>query len=705
MEKTNTVNPPTAVTNANMNAIGDDGYTPLIRAIRDKKSTIKINNLIEKGADVNIKSQSQYGGGTPLMYAIANKNIEIANLLIEKGADVNANDKEGNTALDIAKRTGQNEMFRLLEQVAAKSKVSASVAAGAFVEGFSSPADDKNPLSKEEIDFKRKALKEVLRRYNPITKVENELKADGAKEAIDKILEGVSEHNVLNIITSEEPKQKRTILQDVALFQDQEIIRHFYDKAGLDKEFVNRVGANVHLADDSHLSEEQLKELERNTKEMRERLAQPKPQAVKVVASPKEKIGFTGFGVSEAWEDSVDNKNGAFNEKEIVFKPKGVNKMAEDSSNTVVNVSMLNKQNQLTVEELARNSGGVSARSVDEENNSLTSSESSLTSRSSSIMSDEEEDKRSVSSIRLSSASASSAVDDDEDKVPSGAAGTLRLKPGKGTSREYDLSDGIPLYRAPTTAADKDVVDFKFPKAALDPNKWKQVQDEEGYNKLKDEKDPIYFKEKRVKGEDGSAKFRYDIEKKSLPFAGELEIKVPRLDVNGKHSKDSYDIVTFDENGKNPKLKSVGEGRSESQLDPKWLEQLGLGPKERSQESFLPPVGAVQQQSSNQNVSARSNQNQVFGKSGHFSDDENTTDGETRSTVSSNKASSMADVLKRKASGDRNDPISTENSKGVERNTRVPVAVSSATGPLAPNGTPKGTTVEVFVAKPSMQHR
>ena len=64
--------------------------------------------LIEKGADVNVKLESQtakengMGGATPLRGAVANDHKEMAELLIAKGADVNVKEDLGITLLYFA---------------------------------------------------------------------------------------------------------------------------------------------------------------------------------------------------------------------------------------------------------------------------------------------------------------------------------------------------------------------------------------------------------------------------------------------------------------------------------------------------------------------------------------------------------------------------------------------------------------------------
>ena len=50
------------------------------------------------------------------MWAVSMKCTEMIHLLIEKGADVNMKDKNGNTALSLAKRGGLSNIVQLLEK-------------------------------------------------------------------------------------------------------------------------------------------------------------------------------------------------------------------------------------------------------------------------------------------------------------------------------------------------------------------------------------------------------------------------------------------------------------------------------------------------------------------------------------------------------------------------------------------------------------
>jgi ankyrin repeat protein len=98
-------------------------------------------HLIEKGADVNYNyplDKAVYHGnliiaqllidsgtkvddlgpnmsGTALMTAVSHNKIEAVKLLLKNGADVNLRNKDGKTAIDIAREKGFNEILQVLK--------------------------------------------------------------------------------------------------------------------------------------------------------------------------------------------------------------------------------------------------------------------------------------------------------------------------------------------------------------------------------------------------------------------------------------------------------------------------------------------------------------------------------------------------------------------------------------------------------------
>ena len=98
---------------AEVNLVGVH-YTPLTKSIACGDKEI-FELLMEKGADVNLCDISK----TPLTIAAENENLEMLKKIIEKGADVNLFDKNGDTALSIAKRKNNMRIIIFLLDVGA----------------------------------------------------------------------------------------------------------------------------------------------------------------------------------------------------------------------------------------------------------------------------------------------------------------------------------------------------------------------------------------------------------------------------------------------------------------------------------------------------------------------------------------------------------------------------------------------------------
>jgi hypothetical protein len=81
--------------------------------------------LIEDGIDVNYQyslSKSYADGMTPLLYACKWNNFELVRILVEHGANIQTRDKNGSTALSIARVNGNNQIVNfLLENGAVES--------------------------------------------------------------------------------------------------------------------------------------------------------------------------------------------------------------------------------------------------------------------------------------------------------------------------------------------------------------------------------------------------------------------------------------------------------------------------------------------------------------------------------------------------------------------------------------------------------
>ncbi len=111
---------------ADVNAKGK-GLTPLLAASAggvihlgppgDKAKTIRI--LLENGADVNVQDESWLKSGrTPLMYAVMRGDSELVQALMDKGARLDLKNRDGETALSLARKEGLEYITQLLERPA-----------------------------------------------------------------------------------------------------------------------------------------------------------------------------------------------------------------------------------------------------------------------------------------------------------------------------------------------------------------------------------------------------------------------------------------------------------------------------------------------------------------------------------------------------------------------------------------------------------
>ena len=87
------------IAGADVNARNSHGHSPIIAAVKNRRSCYILELLIDAGADVNVKDFF----GTPLiiMVMILYSN-RVLHMLIDAGADVNAVDKKGNAPLIVA---------------------------------------------------------------------------------------------------------------------------------------------------------------------------------------------------------------------------------------------------------------------------------------------------------------------------------------------------------------------------------------------------------------------------------------------------------------------------------------------------------------------------------------------------------------------------------------------------------------------------
>jgi len=102
-----------------------EGFTPLLEACHpysalfgpsgDKAKTIRI--LLENGADVNVQDESwRETRLTPLMYAVMQGDASLVQAFLAKGARPDLKNRDGETALSLAKKEGLEYIAQLLQQ-------------------------------------------------------------------------------------------------------------------------------------------------------------------------------------------------------------------------------------------------------------------------------------------------------------------------------------------------------------------------------------------------------------------------------------------------------------------------------------------------------------------------------------------------------------------------------------------------------------
>jgi len=95
-----------------LNTSAQDIQKPELLNAAKYGDTIRIRELVQKGADINIKDKSN--NYSPLMWASIKGNFDAAKLLIENGAELNCLGEYNNSALALAAFAGRIEIVKLL---------------------------------------------------------------------------------------------------------------------------------------------------------------------------------------------------------------------------------------------------------------------------------------------------------------------------------------------------------------------------------------------------------------------------------------------------------------------------------------------------------------------------------------------------------------------------------------------------------------
>lgn len=109
------------------------------------ETIIKIKSLIERGADVNVATNS---GVTPLMVAVTKYPLVVVDMLLKANANPNAKNDGADTALILASIRGDNKAAELLVKAGANPSL-------------------KNNEGKSAFDYADKAVRKALGKYIP----------------------------------------------------------------------------------------------------------------------------------------------------------------------------------------------------------------------------------------------------------------------------------------------------------------------------------------------------------------------------------------------------------------------------------------------------------------------------------------------------------------------------------------------------------
>ena len=103
---------------AKPNITNEFGSTPLHEASSFNKVISIHKALLEHGADINKKDQS---GNTSLHLVVQNPNLDILRLFLKYEANLDIKNKNGWTALDIAKKASKYDSVNILREFACKA--------------------------------------------------------------------------------------------------------------------------------------------------------------------------------------------------------------------------------------------------------------------------------------------------------------------------------------------------------------------------------------------------------------------------------------------------------------------------------------------------------------------------------------------------------------------------------------------------------
>lgn len=158
-----------------MNAINEEGITPLIRAVNlnQKQSVVA---LLDDGADINAADRT--AGNTPLHHAILQGSTQLIRVLLERNAQLSIPNKEGKTPNDLARNAANKEILRLMTEAAPQKEAAALKLEEKKVE--------EKKVEEKKIDALQPKLSS-LQVSSPIEKKDDPALASGAQDMVKNV--------------------------------------------------------------------------------------------------------------------------------------------------------------------------------------------------------------------------------------------------------------------------------------------------------------------------------------------------------------------------------------------------------------------------------------------------------------------------------------------------------------------------------------
>jgi ankyrin repeat protein/beta-lactamase regulating signal transducer with metallopeptidase domain len=193
----------------------------------------KVETLLEKGADINVKED--YLNASPLHLAVVGDNDEVVEFLIDQGADVNAKAEEGLTPLHAAMVFGDKDMVKLLIDKGADVKASEKSGIG-LLETLEmdimrtlellEPGKDEQEAMRLWWESKKDAVKPIVAMGGRIpARVVALGTSVGLKEMVELAVDAGADVNARARF-----RQKKTLLHEAVQSGNKELVKYLLDK-------------------------------------------------------------------------------------------------------------------------------------------------------------------------------------------------------------------------------------------------------------------------------------------------------------------------------------------------------------------------------------------------------------------------------------------------------------------------------------------